>query len=429
MTRSAMNPTGKPWPSRKTMVAVLFVLAGLGFYLWRSQNNQAKPADSTDVTPKIVSVTALGYLEPRGKVIKLSAPMVSGGTGRVERLLVKQGDTVKIGQVIAILDSYDRLQAALLQAQRQVKVAQSNLAVVKEGAKVGEIDSQAAEVSRTRAQSLGEERAQRETIGRLEAQWDGDKAIQAATIKRLEAELSNARSEARRYQQLYQEGAISQSVYDSKRLPTQTLVQQLNESKASLERTVITGRKQIQEASVILDRIQQTSRQQVNSAEATLDRIAEVRPVDVGASQAQVDQAIAAVQLAQSQLNQASVLSPQDGVVLDIHTRPGELVSTEGIVELGSTQQMTALLEVYETDISKIKLGQPTRLFADRHAEALSGTVSEIGVKVKRQNIVNSDTSSNIDARIIEVRVQLDAASIKNVAGLTNLQVTGEIQQ
>jgi HlyD family secretion protein len=50
-------------------------------------------------------------------------------------------------------------------------------------------------------------------------------------------------------------------------------------------------------------------------------------------------------------------------------------------------------------------------------------------VKVKRQNVVNSDTSGNIDARIVEVRVQLDAASAQQVVGLTNLQVTGEIQQ
>jgi HlyD family secretion protein len=99
------------------------------------------------------------------------------------------------------------------------------------------------------------------------------------------------------------------------------------------------------------------------------------------------------------------------------------------IVELGQTQQMTALLEVYETEISKVKLGQSVKLFADSFPESLSGKVTEIGVQVKRQNVVNSDTSSNIDARIVEVRVQLDAAAARKVAGLTNLQVTGEIQR
>ena len=36
-------------------------------------------------------------------------------------------------------------------------------------------------------------------------------------------------------------------------------------------------------------------------------------------------------------------------------------------------------------------------------------------MKVKRQNVVNSDTSGNIDARVVEVRVQLDAASVQKV--------------
>jgi HlyD family secretion protein len=300
--------------------------------------------------------------------------------------------------------------------------------VVKAGAKDGEIDAQKSEIGRVRAQSLGEERAQLETVARLEAQWFGDKAAQQATVKRLEAELSNALAELTRYQQLYSYGAISQSMYDSKRLPTQTLAQQLSEAKANLERTTVTGKKQIQEAKVVLARIQNTSIKQLNSATATLDRIAEVRPVDVAKAKAQVDEALAAVQQAQAQLNLATVRAPQDGVVLEIHTRPGELIKSEGIIELGQTKQMTALLEVYQTDIEKVKLGQSTKLFADSLPDGLFGKVIEIGVQVKRQNVINSDTSTNIDARVVEVRVRLDGASAQQVAGLTNLQVTGEIQ-
>ena len=420
---------GKRLPFRQLLVvgAVLLLGGGGAYSLWGSHTSSTQTAQPA-AAPRVQTVTALGYLEPRGEVIRLSAPNSGGSANRVEQLLVKRGEAVKAGQVIAVLDSHARLQASLVQAQKQVAVARSNLAVVKAGAKVGEIDAQKTEIARVRAQSLGEERAQRETVARLEAQWEGDKAAQQATVKRLEAELSNALSELNRYQQLYKEGAISQSMYDSKRLPTQTLAQQLSEAKASFQRITVTGSKQIQEAKVVLARIQNTSSKQVSSAVATLDRIAEVRPVDVAAAKAQVDEAIAAVQQAQAQLNLAKVRAPQDGVVLEIHTRPGELISSEGIVELGQTKQMTALLEVYETDIGKVKLGQSTKLFADSLPDGLSGKVIEIGVQVKRQNVINSDTSANIDARVVEVRVQLDAASAQKVAGLTNLQVTGEIQ-
>jgi len=393
MQSEMIGAIGKRLPSWKVLaVAALLLSGGLGFYVWRS-HVAAQAAKTETVVPNVPSVTALGYLEPRGKVIKLSAPMSSGGTSRVDQLLVKQGDVVKAGQVLAVLDSHDRLQAALVEAQEHVKVAQSNLAVVKAGAKRGEVNAQRAE------------------IGRLAAQRQGDAQAQAATVARLEAERQNAQAEAQRYDLLYLQGATSASLRDTKAL------------------TLATAQRNVQEAQAVLKRIQMTRSPELTAAKATLDRIAEIRPVDVAASQAQVDQAIAAVQQAKAQLDLASVRAPQAGVVLDIHTRPGELVSTDGIVELGSTQEMTALLEVYETDIGKVKLGQPTKLFADSRPEPLFGKVSEIGVKVKRQNVVNSDTSQNIDARIVEVRVQLDTASIQKMAGLTNLQVTGEIQQ
>lgn len=420
---------GKRSPKRQLLVVGAVLLLGGGAYsLWQWHITSIQTTQPAAVPRVQKTITALGYLEPSGEVIKLSAPNSSGSANRVEKLLVRRGEAVKAGQVIAVLDSYDRLQASLLQATKQVAVAQSNLAVVKAGAKIGEIDAQKSEIARVRAQSLGEERAQRETVARLEAQWFGDKVAQQATVKRLEAELSNALSELNRYQQLYNSGAISQSMYDSKRLPTKTLASQLSEAKANLERTIATGSKQIQEAKVILARIQNTSSKQLSSAVATLSRIAEVRPVDVAQAKAQVDEANAAVQQARAQLNLATVRAPQDGVVLEIHTRPGELISSEGIVELGQTQQMTALLEIYETDISKVKLGQSAKLFADSLPDGLFGKVMEIGVQVKRQNVINSDTSANIDARVVEVRVRLDSTSALLVAGLTNLQVTGEIK-
>ncbi len=419
----------RQWLQLRPLIIIGAVtLLGVGGYaLLRSRTPSSEIAEPLTAT-KVETVTALGYLEPLGELIQLSAPSTGGGANRVDRLLVKRGELVMAGQVIAVLDSYDRLQAALVEAQQQVAVARSNLEVVKAGAKDGQVDAQKFEIARTKFQSLGEVRAQQETVARLDAQWAGDKTAQATTIKKLQAELNNAQSELTRYQQLYQQGAISQSTYDSKRLPTQTLAAQLSEAKVNLQRTTLTGQKQLQEAKVNLARIESTSREQVGASVATLDQIAEVRPVDVAAAQAQVDRAIAAVGQAKAQLNLAQVRAPQNGRVLEIHTNPGELIASEGIVELGQTQQMTAVLEVYETDIAKVKLGQSTKLFADSLPDGVSGEIVEIGVKVKRQNVVNSDTSANIDARIVQVRVRLDAASAPKVAALTNLQVTGEIQ-
>lgn len=392
MHSQQIGAIGKRFTSKPLFVVGVVILLGGGVYwLGRSQSTQQTP--QPEAAPTVQTVTALGYLEPSGKIIKLSAPSSGGSTNRVEQLLVKQGEAVKAGQAIAVLDSRDRLQAALVEAQKQVEVARSNLAIVQAGAKRGEVNAQQAE------------------IARLAAQRQGDTQAQTATVARLQAELQNAQVEAQRYELLYQQGAVSASLRDSKTL------------------TLATAQRSLQEAQVVLQRIQTTRSPELAAATATLDRIAEVRPVDVAAAQAQVEQAIAAVQQAQAELDLATVRAPQAGVVLEIHTRPGELISSEGIVELGQTQQMTALLEVYETDISKVKLGQTVKLFADSFPDSLAGKVTEIGVQVKRQNVVNSDPSGNIDARIVEVRVQLDPASARKVTELTNLQVTGEIQR
>jgi len=117
------------------------------------------------------------------------------------------------------------------------------------------------------------------------------------------------------------------------------------------------------------------------------------------------------------------VRSPVDGEVLYVHTRAGEVVSSDGIVELGQTRQMEAIAEVYQSDVSKIRIGQKVKVSSDSLTGELSGTVTQIGSQVKRQEIVNTDPSTNIDARVVEVHIALDQTSSQKAAKFTNLQV------
>lgn len=134
------------------VVAAVATLAagGTGYTIWRSRIPDPNAVAAAAVAAsQLTRVTALGRLEPRGEVIKVSASGAAEGN-RIDRLLVKEGDRVKTGQVIAILDSRDRQQAALDQAQEQVRVAEANLAKVKAGAKNGEIQAQKATIARSR---------------------------------------------------------------------------------------------------------------------------------------------------------------------------------------------------------------------------------------------------------------------------------------
>jgi len=411
MLQNSLVSMPKSQSRRWAGVACVMVAIGAGYGVWRSQSapitSQSTPVDSSKIassrvasgkvsssasSPQITTVTALGRLEPQGEVIKLSAPTASNGN-RVEQLWVKEGDRVQTGQVIAILDSRNRLQAVYEKAQEEVKVAQANLAITQAGAKQGEVNAQRAE------------------IARLQAQQQGDMEAQSATVARLTSELQNAEIEFNRYQSLYQDGAISASNLDSRRL------------------TLDTARRSVEEAKAILVRIQSTSPAQLNQAEANLERITEVRPVEVQAHQSEVDRAAAAMQQAKAELDQAYVRSPMAGEVLAIHTRVGEVVSSDGIAEIGKTQRMYAIAEVYQSDISRVKLGQPVRVSSDSISGELLGTVERIDSQVKRQTIVNTDPSTNIDGRVVEVHVVLDTASSQKAAKFTNLQVMTVIEQ
>jgi len=345
------------------------------------------PAPTPSSSPIMTAVAALGRLEPQGEVIRLSAPGSQAGV-RVAKLLVNKGDRVRRGQIVAILDSYDTRLAALEKARKQVLVAQASLNQVKAGAKAGDISAQQA------------------TIARLEAELNGETSAQQATIARIEAELRNAESENQRYQQLYKEGAISSSDSDAKGLRVETVQQQLNEAKASLNRTVETIQKQLSEA------------------KAKLKSVAEVRPTDVQAAQADVDSAIASVKQAQADWDLSIVRSPLSGQILKINTWPGEIIGTIGIADLGRTQQMYVVAEVYETDIKKVRLGQSATITSDAFSGKLRGTVTDIGLQVGKQNILSNNLQSDTDNKIVDVKIRINnLADNTQVAALTELQV------
>ncbi len=391
-------------------------------HLVSQSSTQSSSPPTSETTTAVNAVAALGSLEPQGEVIRLSAPTRVEGA-RVDELLVKRGDRVNARQVVAILDSRDQLAAALKQAQKQVSVATARLAKVKAGAKVGEIEAQKAKIENVKAELRGQITAQEATIERLEAELQGEKAAQAATIERLKAEWRNAKTECDRYQQLYQEGAVSVSSRDSKCLAEKTTFERVNEAEVTLNRILTTRKEQIAEAKATLKRAVDTLQEQLAEAKATLEQIAEVRPVDMAIAQAELEDAKAAVQQAEAELDLAYVRSPKAGRILKIQTRPGEIVSDKGIVELGQTDRMYVKAEVSEMDISKVTVGQRATITSAGFTGKLQGTVDEIGLEIGKKDVLGTDPVADVDARVVEVKIRLDLADSQRVAGLTNLQV------
>lgn len=395
----------------------------LVYSLWQSQSTgQNSSPTLPERRVELNAVAALGHLEPQGEVISLSASASTTGA-RVEQLFVKQRDRVQAGQAIAILDSHDNLEAAFMKAQKQVSVAKARLEQVKAGAKEGEIKAQEAKIKGSRAELRGQIATQQATIDRLEAELQGEKKAQEATIKRLKAELDNAKTECDRYKTLYQQGVVATSQRDIKCLEENTARERVNEAEVTLNRIVTTRGEQIEEAEATLKRTVETVEEQLASNQGTLDQIAEVRPVDVAVAQAELEDAKAAVQQAKAQLDLAYVRSPRAGQILKIHTWPGEIIGNQGIVELGRTDQMYAIAEVYETDIHKVRLGQRAIITSAGFTEKLQGTVDEIGLQIGKKDVLGTDPVADVDARVVQVKIRLKPADSQRVTDLTNLKV------
>ena len=117
--------------------------------------------------------------------------------------------------------------------------------------------------------------------------------------------------------------------------------------------------------------------------------------------------------------------SPIDGYILSINTRVGERAKNEGILDIGSSQNMEALIEVYESDIERVFISQNVELSSENGGfkKILKGKVIRISPQVKQRKVLSTDPTGDADSRIIEVLVQLNKESIMLVQNYAGMKV------
>ncbi|WP_205370647.1 efflux RND transporter periplasmic adaptor subunit [Thermoleptolyngbya sp. PKUAC-SCTB121] len=357
-------------------------LLGLGVAQIVASRRAAFEAELTEVpAPTRVEVVALGRLEPRGEVVRVGGP-----TGeRIQRLEVRQGDIVQTGTVLAYLESYDERRA-----QRDVAAAQLAEAEQRLRATTTFAQAQVRE-----AQSQAE---------RIQSPAQFELQAQQALVRELEADLAQKNQDLRRFEDLYAQGAISQQERDRQRSTARQSEEKLNNARANLVR---------------LEADLQAS---LRSAQATVQ--AQEANLPLSQVQVAVESARQNLNLAEAQLERTIIRAPQAGRILRILTLAGEAIGQDGsVLDMGDTSQMFVVAEVYETDVGLVRVGQPAMITSRNGAfdETLSGRVAEIGWQVFKNNVLDDDPAANADARVVEVKVQLDDG--RPVEALTNLQV------
>lgn len=212
-------------------------------------------------------------------------------------------------------------------------------------------------------------------------------AAQAATVDQLKASHRRSEADFKRAELMNRGGALSAEEFDQKLTQTQIV------------------------------------RANLRQAEATLAALKSVRPEDVSVARAELAKAKAGVGKAQAELENTLVRAPIPGRILKIHARPGEKIDDSGLVEIGDTEDMHAVAEVYERDIPRVKLGQNASVWLQSLKQELRGQVIHIGWKVGRKVVLDNDPVKDTDARVVEVRIRLNKESSALVAGLSNARI------
>jgi RND family efflux transporter MFP subunit len=242
---------------------------------------------------------------------------------------VLEGDHVRAGQVIAVLDTAD-LRAELAQAVANVQSA------------IRTVESDDAKVAQSRfTQTLN--------IGQ------GSESVKSARASLVSAQvtLKNDTVNLDRDRALLGNGYVAQQTFDQQQTLVNTDASTLRTAQANLQSAVIND--------------------QVNGTTTTGLQAANVAAAvaDANAARAAVEQARAQVLQYQVSIAKAKIVAPVDGIVVNRNMNPGEYPGSRTIFTIQQLDRVYAMLNASSADTFAIPVGAPVTL-------AVSGNSSRI---------------------------------------------------
>ena len=338
-----------PWPKKRVLPRVLIPLLLLlaAFAVWKIFFSQSGPPASI--------VTLSGRIE--GDDSALSAKT----SGRIMEIRFREGDTVKAGETIAILDDQqvrereDQAQAALVQSEAQLKSAEDQIAVLNE------------QLAQTRLETG---QATIDAEGRVN-QAQADLAAAEADLAQQRASLQLALFDKDAYTRLAKTGAVSER--QGKQAETTADSQQaiVNSSERKVE--AARGALNIAKANL--------SNPGIRSAQSSAIR-KQILQQEAAIANAKADAARVRAQLAEAESNRADLIvrAPFDGTIITRSAEPGEyLQAGTAIVTLLDLTKVYLRGYIPEGQIGKVAIGQAAHIYLDsNHNKAIDAEVSRI---------------------------------------------------
>jgi HlyD family secretion protein len=108
MKKITRLPITKLWLIAILLISISSVTTLIIKSLLFNKNDTTESNSTPSVVPEKIGIAAVGRLEPVGEVVNLAVPPDREGA-KVQELLVKVGDRVESGAIVAILDNRDRI--------------------------------------------------------------------------------------------------------------------------------------------------------------------------------------------------------------------------------------------------------------------------------------------------------------------------------
>jgi HlyD family secretion protein len=350
MTEQRRSPESSAPPPRsrgKIVPLILVVLGVTAFFVWRGYFANPRVPD------EIVVVS--GRIEGDDSAV---APKTAG---RILEIRVREGDSVKAGDTIAILDDAqvrsreDQARAALVGAEARAKSAKDQIAVYEQELQQNELLTEQSKI---------------DSGGRVR-QAEAEVAAAEAELAQQEASYGLAKFDNDAYEKLVKTGAASER---QGKMAAATAGQQAA--------AVASARRRLEAAHASL-----TTAQANLSNPGIRGFQAEGVRKQIAQQQGEIASAMASTQQARYLLAEAGenrrdliVTAPFDGTVMTRAAEPGEVVTAgTAIVTLLDMSRVYLRGFVPEGQIGKVKIGQPARVYLDSNpSQPIEASVQRI---------------------------------------------------
>ena len=300
-----------------------------------------------------------------GRIDGDTVDLSSKRPGRVVQIMVREGDSVEKGQLLAVLSSdqdearYDQQKAVILSDQRKVEQLKRQLATYAE---------------RIRQAQIYHEQAQTDAPAKVK-EAEANLAASKAELARSEAELRQSQIDAERYAPLAQRGAVAVQ-----------LAEQYSTKLKIAAASVDANRKQVAAAQASLDAAQaQLQNPRIKESDRrTLERETDEVRAQIAAAQADVQGGQAELKRIKADLSDLKVLAPIAGTILTRSAEPGRVIAVgQTILTMVDLNKLYLRGFVPEGSVGRVKVGQPAEVYLDSNPkEAIQAEVIRIDPQV-----------------------------------------------